>query len=246
MQFFSQGQFQNPMVCRIAGLAYQKGFGGHFHNDNGIAALLEIPGLLIACPSRGDDAVRMLRTLVAAAEHHGRASIFLEPIALYMTKDLHEPGDGAWATPYPPPGQAAAFGEGRVDLVGEGSDLTIVTYANGVFLSLRAAKRLYEEHGVRARVVDLMWLAPLDEELILEFVDLEDAGTEVESNCRGDNNMRAGPDFVKPILDLALAQRIASVDADVVHAHNYEAPIAAALARLRTHTPIPYNAFESR
>ena len=62
----------------------------------------------------------------------------------------------------------------------------------------------------------------------------------------GYNNMRAGPDFVKPILDLALAQRIASVDADVVHAHNYEAPIAAALARLRTHTPIPYNAFESR
>jgi glycosyltransferase involved in cell wall biosynthesis len=58
----------------------------------------------------------------------------------------------------------------------------------------------------------------------------------------GYNNMRAGPDFVKPILDLALAQRIASVDADVVHAHNYEAPIAAALARLRTRTPIVYNA----
>jgi len=61
MQFFSQGQYANPMVVRIASLAYQRGFGGHFHNDNGIAALREIPGLLIGCPARGDDAVRMLR-----------------------------------------------------------------------------------------------------------------------------------------------------------------------------------------
>ena len=61
-------------------------------------------------------------------------------------------------------------------------------------------------------------------------------------NFPGYNNMRAGPDFVKPLLDLALAHRIASVKSDVVHAHNYEAPIAAALARLRTQTPIVYNA----
>ena len=34
LQFFSSGQFRNPMVVRVPGLAYQKGFGGHFHNDN--------------------------------------------------------------------------------------------------------------------------------------------------------------------------------------------------------------------
>ena len=34
LQFFSSGQFRNPMVVRIPGLGYQKGFGGHFHNDN--------------------------------------------------------------------------------------------------------------------------------------------------------------------------------------------------------------------
>ena len=33
LSFFSNGQYQNPMVIRIASLAYQKGFGGHFHND---------------------------------------------------------------------------------------------------------------------------------------------------------------------------------------------------------------------
>jgi len=164
MQFFSQGQFQNPMVCRIAGLAYQKGFGGHFHNDNGIAALLEIPGLLIACPSRGDDAVRMLRTLVAAAEHHGRASIFLEPIARYMTKDLYEDGDGLWLTAYPPPEETLPVGE--VGVYGEGTDLCIATYANGLWMSLRVAKVL-EAEGIGCRVIDLRWLQPLPVEAVL-------------------------------------------------------------------------------
>jgi 2-oxoisovalerate dehydrogenase E1 component len=83
LQFFSQGQFRNPMVVRIAGLGYQKGFGGHFHNDNGIAALREIPGLVVACPSRGDDAVGLLRTCMALARVDGRVVVFLEPIALY-------------------------------------------------------------------------------------------------------------------------------------------------------------------
>src|SRR5690606_25731616 len=50
LSFFSQGAFPNPMVVRIASYAYQKGFGGHFHNDNAIAALRDIPGLVIASP----------------------------------------------------------------------------------------------------------------------------------------------------------------------------------------------------
>ena len=158
MQFFSNGQYANPMVVRMAGLAYQKGFGGHFHNDNGIAALREVPGLLIACPSRGDDAVRMLRTLVGAARACGRVSVFLEPIALYMTKDLHSEGDGGWLTAYPPPGDTLPVGE--VGVYGDGTDLCIASYANGLWMSLRVAAKL-EAEGIRTRVIDLRWLAPL-------------------------------------------------------------------------------------
>src|SRR5204862_3934079 len=62
LQFFSNGQFRNPMVVRVAGLAYQEGFGGHFHNDNSVASLRDLPGLAIACPSNGRDAVGLLRT----------------------------------------------------------------------------------------------------------------------------------------------------------------------------------------
>ncbi|HEY5791238.1 MAG TPA: transketolase C-terminal domain-containing protein, partial [Gammaproteobacteria bacterium] len=161
LQFFSQGQYRNPMLLRIAGLGYQKGFGGHFHNDNGLAALREIPGLVLACPSRGDDAVGLLRTCAALARVDGRVVVFLEPIALYMTRDLHAPGDGLWETAYPAPGTAVPFGAARV-YAGEARDLLVVTYGNGVPMALRAARTLEDRHGLTVRVFDLRWLAPLD------------------------------------------------------------------------------------
>jgi glycosyltransferase involved in cell wall biosynthesis len=57
------------------------------------------------------------------------------------------------------------------------------------------------------------------------------------------NNLRAGPDLIKPALDLALAANLLRIgrEADIVHAHNYEAPIAAYLSRLFTNVPVVYN-----
>jgi 2-oxoisovalerate dehydrogenase E1 component len=140
LQFFSNGQYRNPMVMRIASLGYQRGFGGHFHNDNSITALRDIPGLVVGCPSRGDDAATMLRTMAALAQVDGRVCAFLEPIALYMAKDLYEAGDGGWLTEYPAPNEAMELGEGRV--YGDGDDLVIFTFGNGVPMSLRAAKQI--------------------------------------------------------------------------------------------------------
>ncbi|TWI04509.1 2-oxoisovalerate dehydrogenase E1 component [Luteimonas cucumeris] len=167
LQFFSNGQYRNPMLMRIASLGYQRGFGGHFHNDNSITALRDIPGLVVGCPSRGDDAATMLRTLAALAKVDGRVCAVLEPIALYMTKDLHEPGDGQWLTGYPSPDQAMTLGEGRV--YGDGNeDLVIFTFGNGVPMSLRAARAIENKHGWKTRVVDLRWLVPLNEAYIVE------------------------------------------------------------------------------
>ena len=167
LQFFSNDQYRTPMLVRIAGLGYQRGFGGHFHNDNSITALRDIPGIVVGCPSRGDDAVEMLRTLAALATVDGRVALFLEPIALYMTKDLHEAGDGQWLTSYPPQGQAMALGEGRV-YEPDADDLVIFSYGNGVPMSLRAARRIEAAHGWKVRVVDLRWLVPLNEAFIVE------------------------------------------------------------------------------
>ena len=166
LQFFSNGQYRNPMVMRIASLGYQRGFGGHFHNDNSITALRDIPGLVVGCPSRGDDAATMLRTLMALAKVDGRVCAFLEPIALYMTKDLYETGDGGWLTSYPAPGQAMPLGEGRV--YGEGDDLVVFTFGNGVPMSLRAVRELEKKHGWKTRVIDLRWLQPLNEAFIAQ------------------------------------------------------------------------------
>ncbi|GAA4700774.1 thiamine pyrophosphate-dependent enzyme [Phytohabitans rumicis] len=164
MQFFSRGAHRNPMVVRVAGLAYQEGFGGHFHNDNSVAVLRDVPGLVVAVPARADDAAPMLRTCLASAAVDGSVCVFLEPIALYHTRDLYAEGDGEWLAPYLAPADWSAghvpIGRARVYGIGSADDLTIITFGNGVRMSLRAAARLASE-GVGSRVVDLRWLAPL-------------------------------------------------------------------------------------
>ncbi|MGH9843934.1 MAG: thiamine pyrophosphate-dependent enzyme [Blastocatellia bacterium] len=165
LSFFSSGQFTNPMVVRIAGLAYQKGFGGHFHNDNSIGALRDIPGLMLAVPARGDDAAKMLRGAIAAARACGRVVCFLEPIALYHEKDLYEDGDNRWLFDYPLPGNMLLPGAVGVYFP-DAKDILIVSYANGLRLSLRAARKLKEICGLNARVIDLRWLNPLPLEAI--------------------------------------------------------------------------------
>lgn len=167
LSFFSSGQYQNPMVLRIASLAYQKGFGGHFHNDNSIAILRDLPGVIVACPSNGPDAAKMLRTCMRMAYEQGRVLVFLEPIALYMTKDLHLPGDNAWLFNYPAPNTLIEFGE--VGVFGEGTTV-ILTYANGYYMSRQAAKILQDEHNITVKIVDLRWLSPLPEEAILKEI----------------------------------------------------------------------------
>ncbi|WP_394727053.1 thiamine pyrophosphate-dependent enzyme [Altererythrobacter sp. GH1-8] len=158
LPFFSDGQFTNPMVVRISGLGYQKGFGGHFHNDNSVAVLRDIPGLILACPSNGRDAAMMLRECVRLAREEQRLVVFLEPIALYPMRDLHEDGDGGWMTTYPAPDETIALGE--VGVKGEGTDLAIITYANGAYLAQQAVPMLRKK-GVNARIIDVRWLSPL-------------------------------------------------------------------------------------
>ena len=165
LQFYSAGQFSNPMVVRIAAFAYQKGFGGHFHNDNSIGGLRDIPGLVLAAPARGDDAVRMLRGCLALARECGRVICFLEPIALYHERDLHHDGDGGWLTDYPPPGEAFIPGDVGLypsDDETEGPTTLVVSYANGLRMSLQARERL-RAAGLpgRRRILDLRWLNPL-------------------------------------------------------------------------------------
>jgi 2-oxoisovalerate dehydrogenase E1 component len=180
LAFFSQRQYLNPMVVRVAGYGYQKGFGGHFHNDNSIAVLRDIPGLVIASPAHPRDAAGMLRSCVDHARTTGAVCVFLEPIARYHDADLLSGGDGGWTAPFDPtpialgtarvyqseskagPGLAAkSEQQPTAETATNGQSLTIVTWANGVLLSLQARQRLAEVHGVDVRIVDLRWIAPM-------------------------------------------------------------------------------------
>ncbi len=167
LPFFSNGQFANPMVLRIAGLGYQKGFGGHFHNDNSLAVLRDIPGIIIACPSRGDDAAKMMRECVRLAHAENRVVVMVEPIALYPMRDLLEDKDSGWMATYPAPDQSIALGE--VGVEGDGP-LAILTYGNGRYLSTQAASDLAKE-GIQISVIDMRWLAPLPADGILAALE---------------------------------------------------------------------------
>jgi 2-oxoisovalerate dehydrogenase E1 component len=177
LRFFSDGQYQNGMVVRIAGLAYQRGFGGHFHNDNSVAVLRDIPGIVVCVPSHPYEAPALLRACIELADRDGRVCVFLEPIALYHSRDLFREGDQLWTATYRPPWptgidphRAAPTDRplGSVRTYGEGPDLLIVTFGNGVPMSLRAARTIAES-AIASTVLDLSWLAPLPIRELLEI-----------------------------------------------------------------------------
>jgi 2-oxoisovalerate dehydrogenase E1 component len=146
LRFFSAGQYANGMVVRVPGLAYQKGFGGHFHNDNSLAVLRDIPGLVVAVASDPHTAPTLLRGCLDLARDDGRVCVFVEPIARYHSRDLEN----------------LEYGDGR--------DLLMVTFGNGVLMSLRAAATLRAE-GYGVTVLDLTWVAPLPVEALVRAAD---------------------------------------------------------------------------
>ncbi len=184
LRFFSNGAYDNPLLVRIAGLAYQKGFGGHFHNDNSLAVLRDIPGLVVFVPARADDAVELYRAALALCRVERRVVVAVEPIALYHTRDLYEASDAGWLAA--PTAGAAELGRARV-YHPDARDLLIVTYGNGLFMSLRAARQLASA-GVAARVLDLRWLAPLPSADVLQHA--ADLGRVlVVDECRRSGNV---------------------------------------------------------
>lgn len=169
LSFFSNRQYRNPMVVRIAGLPYQKGFGGHFHNDNSLAVLTDIPGIIVACPSNAADAPAILRECVRLAHEDGRVVIFVEPIALYHTTDLLGADDGVWTAPYVAPDKADTIAFGELAQHGAGTELAIITYGNGYYLSRQAEAEL-RRAGIDLRIIDLRWLHPLNDKGIVAAV----------------------------------------------------------------------------
>lgn len=170
--FYTGGVYGAAAVIRVPGLTPAPGatgapggtdgWGGFAPDDLALGGLRDVPGLVVACLAHPSDAAGLLRSCVALAEDDGRTCVVIEPSALYHEQDLVNPGDGAWSATYQPPHRwADEFADlGRASVWGDGDQLTIATYGNGVRMALRVASRLGQE-GIGVRVVDLRWLSPL-------------------------------------------------------------------------------------
>jgi 2-oxoisovalerate dehydrogenase E1 component len=220
LPFFSNGQWTNPMVLRIAGLGYQKGFGGHFHNDNSLAVLRDIPGIIIACPSTGADAAMMLREAHRLAREEQRVVVFVEPIALYPMRDLLEAGDGGWMTQYPAPDQRIGLKD--VGIHGDGDDLAIVTYGNGHYLSRQAQADLAAQ-GINARVIDMRWIAPLPANAIVDAIG--DRPVLIVDECRRTGGQAEGLMALMQESGIAIYARLTAEDSFIATGPAYAATL---------------------
>ncbi|MES2276450.1 MAG: transketolase C-terminal domain-containing protein [Bacteroidota bacterium] len=72
------------------------------------------------------------------------------------------------------------FGKGRI--VKEGKDVAIIATGETVYPALQAAHKLEQENGIRATVVSMHTIKPLDAELILALADKTQAMITVEEH----------------------------------------------------------------
>jgi 2-oxoisovalerate dehydrogenase E1 component len=130
----------------------------------------------------------MLREAVRLAREEQRVVVFIEPIALYPMRDLHNAGDAGWLRAYPQVGEDIALGE--IGVTGDGRDLAIVSYANGHYLSVQAAAKL-KAQGINVRNIDLRWLAPMPKAAVLDAV--KDCGSVlIVDECRRTGSQSEG------------------------------------------------------
>ncbi len=143
-----------PMVIRMPG------GGGHqlgpTHSHSFEALYLQVPGLLVACPSTPADG----KALLKAAIRDQNPVVFIEHETLYGARgEVAENGDGDGLL---------RFGEAAVRR--EGSDVTVIGILKMAQVAQKAAKQLSHEHGVEAEVIDPRTLRPLDLDTILASV----------------------------------------------------------------------------
>jgi len=148
MLTMSGGQFNIPITFRGPnGPAHQLG-ATHSHATECLYA--NVPGLKICTPATPRDAKGLLKTAV----RDNNPVLVLEAELLYSSKGLIEPAEHELLVPL-----------GEAEVKREGSDVTIICYAQTVPLALVAAEQL-EEDDISAEVLDLRSIKPLDEKAI--------------------------------------------------------------------------------
>ena len=152
MLTMSGGQFNIPITFRGPnGPAHQLG-ATHSHATENFYA--SVPGLKVCTPATPRDAKGLLKTAI----RDDNPVLVLEAELLYSSKGMVEPLDQELLVPL-----------GQAEIKREGSDVSIICYAQTVPLALATAEKL-EEEDISAEIVDLRSIKPLDEQTIYNSV----------------------------------------------------------------------------
>jgi pyruvate dehydrogenase E1 component beta subunit len=146
----TRGKLTVPMVMRAPSGGGIRAIEHHSESREAIYA--HSPGLKVVMPS----GPRNARALLHAAIQDPDPVVYYEPKALYrlFREDVPE--------------QIETLPIGRAQVVKEGKDITLISYGATMRATLEAAEMLEEEDGVKAEVVDLLSITPLDTQTIIE------------------------------------------------------------------------------
>jgi pyruvate dehydrogenase E1 component beta subunit len=164
-RYMTAGQLGCPLVIRTANGAGSR-FGAQ-HSQSVENWAMSVPGLKVVAPSTPADA----KGLIAAAVRDPDPVIVFEHKSLYAVKG--EVPDGV---------HVDRLGTARIRRPGD--DCTILALALMVPRALDAAAKLEAEHGIKASVVDVRSLVPLDTRTILSEVARTGRMFTVEENPR--------------------------------------------------------------
>ena len=151
IRFRSRGRYSAPLVVRAPCGGLVK--APEQHSDSPESYLAHTPGLKVVVPSTPADAKGLLISSIRDPD----PVIFLEPIRLYRLVKGEVP-EGDHTVPL-----------GRLRVVREGSDVTLVAWGAMVHTCEQAAASL-EAEGVSVELLDLRSIVPLDESGILDSV----------------------------------------------------------------------------
>lgn len=136
------GQMKVPVVFRAPGGGGRQLGATHSHTPDVLFA--HFPGLKVVSPSTPYDAKGLLKAAIRSDD----PVLFIEHHTLYQIRGEVPAED--YTVPI-----------GVSEVKREGSDVTIIAYAQGMLVAMEAAAKLAKE-GIEAEVVDLRSLRPLD------------------------------------------------------------------------------------
>ncbi len=153
-QSMSAGILKMPIVLRVSvGSKY-----GAQHSQDWTALTAHIPGLKVVFPATPYDA----KGLMANALNGTDPVIFFESQRIYdIGEQFHKGGvpEGSYEVEM-----------GEPDIKREGKDVTILTIGAVLYRALEAAKKLEEQYGISAEVIDARSIVPFNYTKVIESV----------------------------------------------------------------------------